>query len=79
MDIVTPIARLFLRESVMPSPDSKARARAEFVDLIESQLNTLEKETFGVVTEAELCEYDDRCNRIRQLYAEIMDDREAAA
>jgi hypothetical protein len=63
----------------MPSPDSKSRARAELVDLIESQLNTLEKETFGVVTKAELCEYDDRCNRIRQLYAEIMDDREAAA
>jgi hypothetical protein len=35
----------------MPSPDSKTRARAELVDLIESQLNTLEKETFGCVTE----------------------------
>jgi hypothetical protein len=63
----------------MPSPDSKARARAELVDLIESQLNTLEKETFGVVTEVELCEYEDRCDRIRQLYAEVIDDREAAA
>ena len=30
----------------MPSHDSKTRARAELVDLIESQLNTLEKETF---------------------------------
>ena len=48
----------------MPSPDSKTRARAELVDLIESQLNTLEKETFGCVTKAELCEYDDsRCRR----------------
>ena len=27
----------------MPSLDSKTRARAELVDLIESQLNTLEK------------------------------------
>ena len=63
----------------MPSPDSKARARAELVDLIESQLDTLEKETLGVVTEAELCEYEGRCNRIRHLYAELMDDREAAA
>ena len=62
----------------MPSPDSKARARAE-VDLIESQLNTLEKETFGVVTEAELCEYEGKCYRIRQLYAEVIDDQEAAA
>jgi hypothetical protein len=44
----------------MPSPDSKTRARAELVDLLEPQLNTLEKETFGCVTEAELCEYEDR-------------------
>ena len=42
----------------MPSPDSEARTRAELVDLIESQLNTLEKETSGVVTEAEPCEYE---------------------
>lgn len=62
----------------MSSPDSKARARAELSDLIETQLNTLEKETYGVVTEAELCEYEDRCERIRQLYAELV-DREAAA
>ena len=62
----------------MPSPDSKTRARAELVDLIESQLNTLEKETFGCVTEAELCEYEDRRDRICQLYAELI-DREAAA
>jgi hypothetical protein len=62
----------------MPSPDTKTRVRAELVDLIESQLNTLEKETFGVVTEAELCEYEDRYDRIRELYAELI-DREAAA
>jgi len=41
-------------------------------------LKTLEKETFGVVTEAELCEYEDRRDRIRQLYAELI-DREAVA
>jgi hypothetical protein len=35
----------------MPSPDSKTRARAELVDLLESQLNTLEKESLGCVTE----------------------------
>jgi len=62
----------------MPSPDSKAHARAELVDLIESQLSTLEKETFGVVTEAELCEYESRRSRICQLYDEIF-DRGAAA
>jgi hypothetical protein len=62
----------------MPSPDSKARACAELVDLIESQLNTLEKETFGVATKGELCEYQDRRDRICQLYAELI-NREAAA
>jgi len=62
----------------MPSPDSRARAHAELVDLIESQLNTLEKETFGVLTEAELCEYEDRRDRVCQLYAELI-NREAAA
>ena len=54
------------------------RALAELVDLIESQLNTLEKETFGCVTEAELCEYEDRPDRICLLYAEVI-DRETAA
>jgi hypothetical protein len=78
MDIVSPMARLVSRSAIMPSPHSKARARAELVDLIDSQLNTLEKETFGVVTEAELCEYEDRRDRICQLYAELI-DREAAA
>ena len=62
----------------MASPDSKTRARAELGDLIKSQLNTLEKETFGCVTEAELSEYEERCDRISQLYAEL-NDREAAA
>jgi hypothetical protein len=62
----------------MLSRGSKTRARAELVDLIESQLNTLEKETFGVVTEAELCEYEDRRARICQLHAELI-DQEAAA
>ena len=62
----------------MPSPDSKTRARAELVDLLESQLNTLEKETFGCVSEAELCQYEDRRDRIGQLCAELI-DREAAA
>jgi hypothetical protein len=56
----------------MQSPESQTRARAELLDLIDSQLNTLEKETFGVVTEAELCEYEDRSDRIRQLYAELI-------
>ena len=48
----------------MLSPTPKQRARAELVDLIEAQLNTLEKKTFGCVTEAELWEYEDRRDRI---------------
>ena len=62
----------------MLSPDSTTRARAELADLLESQLNTLEKDTYGCVTEAELREYEDRNDRIRHLYAELI-DREAAA
>jgi membrane-bound inhibitor of C-type lysozyme len=62
----------------MPSSDSKARARVELLDLIESQVNTLEKEIFGVVTEEELCEYEKRCDRVRQLYAEVINDRDNA-
>jgi hypothetical protein len=77
MDIVTPIAKL-LKKRVMTSLDSNARARDELVDMIQPQLNTLEKETFGVVTKAELCGYEDRRDRISQLYAKLI-DREAAA
>jgi hypothetical protein len=44
----------------MPSPDSKTHARAELVDLIESQLNTLEKKSFGCVAAAEQWEYEDK-------------------
>ena len=62
----------------MPSPDTNTRAHAELVDLIESQLNTLEKQTFGCLTERELWEYEDRRNRICHLYDKLI-DREAAA
>ena len=62
----------------MPSPDSKTHARAELVGLLESQLNTLENQTFGCVTETELCEYEDRRDRICHLYAQLI-DRKAAA
>ena len=54
----------------MPSPDSKARTRADLVDLIESQGNPLEKANRGVVTAAEVCEYEDRRSRICQIHAE---------
>ena len=69
----------FFKEFIMPSPDSKTRARTELIHLIQSQVHTLEKETYGSVTEAELREYEDRCDRIRQLYAQLSDNQEAAA
>jgi hypothetical protein len=48
------------------------------IDLLESQLNTLETQTFGCVTEVELCEYEDRRDRICQVYAELIDQRPPA-
>jgi hypothetical protein len=47
--------------------DSK-HIRCELIVLLDEQLDTLEKETFGGVTEAELCEYEDRHDRICELY-----------
>jgi hypothetical protein len=60
------------------SSDSNTHARAELFDLIEAQLDTLEKEKFGCITKAELHEYEGRCDRIHQLCAEL-NNREAAA
>jgi hypothetical protein len=77
MDRGTPLARL-VKEPAMPSPASKTRVRAELLELIEAQLNTLEKETFSCVTETELREYEGRRDRISQLYTELI-NREAAA
>jgi hypothetical protein len=48
------------------------------IDLLESQLNTLENQSFVCVTETELCEYADRRDRICQLYAELIDQRASA-
>ena len=57
---------------------SKAQRYAEVVELIESQLDTLQKETFGCLAEADLCEYEDARDRICQIYAELI-DREPTA
>jgi hypothetical protein len=62
MDIITPVTRFCFKRSLSchpPTPE-RALARIELVDLLESQLDTLARETFGVVTEAELCEYEDK-------------------
>lgn len=83
MDTVAPLARLIVylhlvqREFVMEPHDSK-HIRGELVVLLDEQLDTLERETFGGVTEAELCEYEDRHDRICDLYDELL-KREAAA
>ena len=62
---------------IMPSHDSQ-HVRSELVVLLEAQLDVLEKETFGGVSEAELCEYEDRHDRICELYDELL-ERESAA
>jgi hypothetical protein len=63
--------------AIMPSHDTQ-HVRSELIVLLEAQLNVLEKETFGGVTEGELCEYEDRHDRICKLYDELL-DRESAA
>ena len=50
----------------------------EIVVLLHEQLDTLERETFGGVTEAELCDYDDRLDLISKLYNELLKRRAAA-
>lgn len=57
---------------------SPQQIRGELTSLLNEQMDVLERETFGGVTEAELCEYEDRYDRICELYAELI-DREAAA
>jgi hypothetical protein len=57
--------------------DSK-HIRGELTILLSEQMDVLERETFGGVTEEELCKYEDRRDRICELYAELI-DREAAA
>jgi len=83
MYTVAPLARLvfyihlakapFGRESMTPST-----LVGEIVVLLHEQLDTLERETFGGVTEAELCDYDDRLDLISKLYNELLKRRAAA-
>ena len=59
-------------------PDRHTRhLRRELTTLLNEQMDLLERETLGSVTEDELCEYEDRYDRICDLYAELV-DREAA-
>jgi hypothetical protein len=83
IDTVAHLGRLIVclhlvqRGLVMELHDSK-QIRGELVALLDEQLDALERETFGGVTEAELCAYEDRHDRISKLYDELL-KREAAA
>jgi len=46
--------------------------RSELTLLVNKQMDTMEKETFGCVTSAELNEYEDRLVRICELYSELV-------
>jgi hypothetical protein len=61
----------------LPSRDKKD-LRNELVDLIEKQMEMLAKESCDGLTEAELREYDDRKERIDELY-EALDHLDFAA
>lgn len=45
--------------------------RSELIQLTEKQIGTLEKRTFGGITEAEQSEYEERQERIRDLFIEL--------
>ncbi len=61
----------------MPSPDS-IRLRRELTVLLDKQMDTLARDAFGVVTAAELFDYELRQDRIRGLYAELVQQERAA-
>ena len=64
----------------MSSPDA-THLRDELVQLLDLQLRVLEKQVFGVITKAELGEYERRHDRISGLYNQLNQllKREAAA
>ena len=45
--------------------------RGELIQLTEKQISTLEKRTFGGITETEESEYEERQERIRDLFIEL--------
>jgi hypothetical protein len=67
-----------LRVLVMSSPDPQ-HLRDELVQLLDLQLRVLEKQVFGVVTKAELREYERRHERICGLYNQLSKRKAAAA
>jgi hypothetical protein len=47
------------------------RVRHELTELIQKQIDTIEKETFGGATDVERREYEDRRKRIDELHREL--------
>jgi hypothetical protein len=45
--------------------------RTELIQLTEKQISTLEKQAFGGITKAEQGEYEERQQRIRDLFTEL--------
>jgi hypothetical protein len=86
IDVHTHLARLFLsllrpassrRRPVMECHNQK-QLRDELIELLGKQLDTLEIETFGGLTATERREYEERGDRIHQLYDDLFIMRTAA-
>jgi len=61
----------------MPSPEDPRRIRHELIQLINLQLNALEKQVFGLLSEEEFQEYEDRHESINELYEDLRQNRAA--
>jgi hypothetical protein len=55
----------------MESPNPK-QLRGELIELHSKQLDTVEREIFGGLTTTEWREYEERRDRIQQLYDELV-------
>ena len=62
---------------MMQTFDNK-KLRSELVSLLDSQLDTLQKECFSTATDEDMQAYESRRERINQLCDELM-ERKAAA
>jgi hypothetical protein len=86
IDVPAQLARLFLtslesassrRRDVMECHDP-TQLRDELIQLLNKQLDSLERETFGGLTTTERREYEEMRHRIYQLYDELSLLRTAA-
>jgi hypothetical protein len=50
---------------------NQEQLRNELIQLTEKQINALEKQMFGAVTDVEKREYEERQDRIRDLFTEL--------